>query len=146
MEINLGSADRMTRLILGTALLYAALLLPNGWGILLIAVALVALVSGATGRCLIYRLLGLSTARRATRAVEAPRTMVTASSPDELVDAVRKAVRAGRVQRLTVHDGDWTVIDIPLMFAPSGVLEVPLLEFLRARAEVAGYPKLTVRH
>ena len=49
MEINLGSADRMTRLILGTALLYAALLLPNGWGILLIAVALVALVSGATG-------------------------------------------------------------------------------------------------
>lgn len=72
--------------------------------------------------------------------------MVTASSPDELVDAVRKAVRAGRVQRLTVSDGDWTVIDIPLTFAPSGVLEVPLLEFLRARAEVAGYPKLTVRH
>ena len=146
MEVNLGSADRMTRLILGTALLYAALLLPNGWGILLIAVALVALVSGATGRCLIYRLLGLSIVRRATHAVEAPRTMVTASSPDELVDAVRKAVRAGRVQRLTVHDGDWTVIDIPLMFAPSGVLEVSLLEFLRARAEVAGYPKLTVRH
>lgn len=146
MEINLGSADRITRLILGTALLYAALLLPNGWGILLIAVALVALVSGATGRCLIYRLLGLSTARRATHAVEAPRTEVTPSSPDELVDAVRQAVRAGRVQRLTVHDGDWTVIDIPLTFAPSGVLEVPLLEFLRARAEVAGYPKLTVRH
>lgn len=49
-------------------------------------------------------------------------------------------------QRLTVDDGDWTVIDIPLTMTPSGVLEVPLLEFLRARAEVAGYPKLTVRH
>lgn len=152
MEINLGPADRMTRLVLGTTLLYAALVLSNGWGVLLVGVAGIALVSGATGRCLIYRMLGLSTAPPSTRSTRSgvrveglPRDH-SGNSPDDLVEAVRKAMGAGRIQRLTIRDGDWTVIDIPLTIARSGALEVPLLEFLRARAEVAGYYQLTVRH
>lgn len=155
MEINLSSTDRMVRLVLGTLLLYSALLVPGRWGLLLIAVGLGALVNGATGVCLIYRLLGISTLHHPTRLVEArsgssataPQPQVlTPSSADDLVAAVHDAMRAGQARRLTVRDGDWTVIDIPLTMTPSGTLEVPLLEFLRARAEVTGYSQLTVKH
>lgn len=150
MEINLSPTDRMVRLVFGTALLYAALLAPDGWGILLILVGLTALVNGATGRCLIYRLLGISTlhhlAATPAPAEQARPKVVRPSSPDELVGAVKDAMREGRVQRFTVRDGDWTVIDIPLTMTVSGALEVPLLEFLRARAEVAGYSQVTVKH
>ncbi|HEY3249028.1 MAG TPA: YgaP-like transmembrane domain [bacterium] len=149
MDVNLGSADRMTRMFLGAVLVYAALVLSQTWGVLLWAIAGIALVTGATGRCLIYSLLGLDTAHRPARTAPAQRTFgrtETPQSPDELVGAVRGVMRKGGVRRLTVRQGDWTLIDLPLTATPSGILEVPLLEFIRARAEVSGYHKLTVRH
>ncbi|HEV8352992.1 MAG TPA: YgaP-like transmembrane domain [bacterium] len=155
MDINLGSTDRMIRLILGTALVYAAFVASNAWGALLMVVAVSALLNGVTGKCLIYRLLGISTARsRLQRGRSVSRSVVlpaetlnpSALTPDGLADAVKQLIEDGRTDRLTIRQGDWTLIDLPLTVTRAGALEAPLLEFIRARAEVSGYSKLTVRH
>ncbi|WP_395696970.1 DUF2892 domain-containing protein [Methylocella sp.] len=58
MTPNVGTTDRLVRLIIGAALVGATLLGaigPWGW------IGLVPLATGALGRCPAYRLFGLST-------------------------------------------------------------------------------------
>ncbi len=67
-------------------------------------------------------------------------------TPDDLVAVVKEFIRKRRGERLTIREGDWTLIDLPLTMTPVGVLEAPLLEFVRSRAAAAGHPRLAMRH
>ncbi len=65
---NVGGLDRAIRLALGAPLLTAGLFLAGATrgeplGVLFALVGLVALVTGATGRCPLYVPFGISTAR-----------------------------------------------------------------------------------
>lgn len=69
METNEGTVDRIIRLVLGVVLVWAGLWPLGGlggaaWGIVLAVIGLVLLVTAATGFCLIYRILGISTRRQ----------------------------------------------------------------------------------
>ncbi|MBC7222759.1 MAG: DUF2892 domain-containing protein [Anaerolineae bacterium] len=69
MEANEGTVDRIVRLVVGVVLLWAGLWPLGGlggaaWGIVLALIGLVLLVTAATGFCLIYRILGISTRQR----------------------------------------------------------------------------------
>ncbi|WP_298433470.1 DUF2892 domain-containing protein [Ottowia sp.] len=60
MQINVGSIDRLIRIVVGLALLSLPFWLDTSWrwfGL----VGLMPLVTGMAGRCPGYRLLGLST-------------------------------------------------------------------------------------
>ena len=59
MDCNVGSIDKLVRLIIGIGLLLSGVILQNwvGW------IGLVLIITGARGRCLIYYMLGLSTAK-----------------------------------------------------------------------------------
>jgi hypothetical protein len=68
---NVGGFDRGVRLLLGVALVAAGLFFARGisgasLGIFVAVVGLVGLLSGITGRCPLYALLGISTAHLAT--------------------------------------------------------------------------------
>lgn len=53
--MNEASWDRITRVILGAALLVLGItVVDGGWGIALIVVGLIALITGAVGFCPIY--------------------------------------------------------------------------------------------
>lgn len=59
---NEGSFDRLIRSVLGAGLLVLALtVLPNVWMWVAGVVGVVLLVTGLTGRCPLYKLLGIST-------------------------------------------------------------------------------------
>jgi hypothetical protein len=66
MQANEGTVDRIVRLVLGAVLLWAGLWPLGGlggavWGIVAAVVGLILLFTAATGFCLIYRILGIST-------------------------------------------------------------------------------------
>ena len=66
MKMNEGTIDRVVRIVLGVVLLYIGIMVVGGaWGIVLDVIGAVALITGATGFCLLYRLFGnLSTASK----------------------------------------------------------------------------------
>jgi len=60
MGINVGSMDRLVRIILGLALLSLLVIGPQTkWGL----IGLIPLLTGLMGRCAIYSMLGLNTAK-----------------------------------------------------------------------------------
>ena len=66
MQANEGTVDRIVRLVLGAVLLWAGLWPLGGLGgavlgIVVAVVGLILLFTAATGFCLIYRILGIST-------------------------------------------------------------------------------------
>jgi hypothetical protein len=63
---NVGSADRIVRVILGLSLVVFSVvgLVPAGWRLLVGAVGVVVTITGAVGYCTLYRLLGLNGAKR----------------------------------------------------------------------------------
>jgi hypothetical protein len=67
MKMNEGTIDRVVRIVLGVVLLYVGLMVLAGTtlGIVLDVLGAVALVTGATGFCLLYKLFGnFSTAKK----------------------------------------------------------------------------------
>jgi DUF2892 family protein len=66
MKMNEGPIDRVIRVILGIALFYVGYFVVGGtWGIVLDVVGIIVVVTGATGFCLLYRVLGnFTTARK----------------------------------------------------------------------------------
>lgn len=67
MEMNVGTADRVIRIILGAALLAMAFLQPFGpWSsaaltYLFAILGFIMLITGLFGMCLLYRLFGIGT-------------------------------------------------------------------------------------
>lgn len=59
MNRNVGSADRIARIVLGTAILVAGAVLDSWWGL----VGLVPLATGLIGWCPAYLPFGISTCR-----------------------------------------------------------------------------------
>jgi len=60
MNSNVGSIDRLMRIVLGLVLLSLVVVGPKTmWGLL----GLIPLVTGLLGRCALYSLLGLNTAK-----------------------------------------------------------------------------------
>ncbi len=65
MKVNEGTIDRVIRVILGIALAYIGWTVGGIWGIVLYVLAAVAIVTGFTGFCLLYKLFGnFSTAKK----------------------------------------------------------------------------------
>ena len=60
MTCNLGTSDRIVRLLLGVGLLSAGALARSWWGLL----GLIPLWNAAVGWCGLYQLLGLSSLKR----------------------------------------------------------------------------------
>lgn len=58
MKVNEGTIDRVIRVILGVALAYIGWTVGGVWGIVLYVLAAVAVVTGFTGFCLLYKLFG----------------------------------------------------------------------------------------
>jgi len=59
MKMNEGTIDRVVRIVLGVVLLYIGIMVVGGaWGIVLDVIGAVALITGATGFCLLYKLFG----------------------------------------------------------------------------------------
>ncbi len=67
MKMNEGAIDRVIRVLLGVALVYIGYTLGGGvWSVVLYVLGAIALVTGFTGFCLLYRLFGnFSTAKKA---------------------------------------------------------------------------------
>jgi len=63
MKPNEGTTDRMVRLVLGVVLIIIGwpVLGNNALGIILDIIGLILLITGITGFCTIYRVLGIST-------------------------------------------------------------------------------------
>jgi hypothetical protein len=66
MKVNEGTIDRVIRVVLGVVLLYVGIMVVGGaWGIVLDVLGVIALVTGVTGFCLLYKLFGsFSTAKK----------------------------------------------------------------------------------
>lgn len=66
MKKILGGVDRTIRIVIGGVLLAAAILAPiaTAWQVGLIAVAAIALITGITGFCPLWHLLGINTRKR----------------------------------------------------------------------------------
>lgn len=60
MKANIGSIDRLLRIIIGLAILGAGLLIPTWWGL----VGIIPLATAFIRFCPLYRLFGLSTCPR----------------------------------------------------------------------------------
>jgi hypothetical protein len=65
MQRNVGSLDSTIRVGLGFASLFAAFLLPPPASAVAYALCLVLAVTGFTGKCLAYRVLGIDTCEKA---------------------------------------------------------------------------------
>lgn len=65
MKKILGRTDRTIRIVIGAGLLAAAILAPiaTGWRAGLITVAAIALITGVTGFCPLWHLLGINTSK-----------------------------------------------------------------------------------
>jgi hypothetical protein len=79
MKRNEGTIDRILRVVVAAAAVAgaAAVGFATVWGIVLLAVGAIMLVTAATGFCPLYRMFGLSTCPVRTQAPE--RSKVTAS-------------------------------------------------------------------
>lgn len=66
MKNNLGATDKMVRIILGLglAVLFYIGILSDTWSIIAIILAIVLLVTGLSGTCALYSLLGFSSCKR----------------------------------------------------------------------------------
>ncbi len=61
---NVGSGDRLARVLVGSGLLIGGVLLGGTWGWVMGVVGLAPIVTGLTGRCAAYTLLGLNTCKK----------------------------------------------------------------------------------
>ena len=59
MKINIGSYDRLIRVLVGSVVIATGIIYQNYWG----AIGLVPLITGAVGWCPAYRLFGLSSCK-----------------------------------------------------------------------------------
>ena len=60
MQCNVGKTERVIRVIAGLAIIAAGFLYQSWWG----AIGLVPLLTGATGYCPPYQMLGISTNKK----------------------------------------------------------------------------------
>lgn len=60
MQCNVGKTERVIRVIAGVAIIGAGFLYQSWWGV----IGLVPLLTGATGYCPPYQLLGISTNKK----------------------------------------------------------------------------------
>ncbi len=60
---NIGSTDRIIRIVVGLALFFAAYSTGGAAAIVLIVAAVIALATGLVGWCGLYALLGINTCR-----------------------------------------------------------------------------------
>lgn len=60
MQCNVGKTERVIRVIAGVAIIAAGFMYHSWWG----AIGLVPLLTGATGYCPPYQLLGISTNKK----------------------------------------------------------------------------------
>ena len=60
---NVGSADRVIRIIAGLALFFAAYSTGSGAALVLVAAGVIALATGLIGWCGLYTLLGVNTCK-----------------------------------------------------------------------------------
>ncbi len=65
MKRNVGAVDRTIRVVLGIGLGSAAFIVPGAWAWVAGALAVIGIVTGLTGFCALYAVLGISTDRRA---------------------------------------------------------------------------------
>jgi hypothetical protein len=65
-EKNVGTIDRVVRIILGIVLIavFALNMVAAPWSYLVALIGLIALVTGAVGTCALYSLLGISTLKK----------------------------------------------------------------------------------
>jgi len=65
MKCNVGTVDRIVRIILGLILLWLGIFVLNagGWNWLFIIIGAVALLTGLAGRCGLYVPFGISTCK-----------------------------------------------------------------------------------
>lgn len=65
MNLNVGTVDRVIRVVAGLALLALFFVYPGAWWLWITAVVgIILVVTGAIGTCPLYMLLGLSTRSR----------------------------------------------------------------------------------
>ncbi len=60
MEKNIGTADRVARIIIGLILLALGYMYGSWWGI----IGLIPLLTGLIGWCALYKILGISTIKK----------------------------------------------------------------------------------
>lgn len=67
-EKNVGTIDRVIRIIIGIALIavFALNMVAAPWSYLVALIGLIALVTGAIGTCALYSVLGLNTAGKSS--------------------------------------------------------------------------------
>jgi len=61
---NVGSADRLARVLAGSGLLIGGVLVGGTWGWVMGIVGLVPILTGLTGRCPAYTLMGINTCKK----------------------------------------------------------------------------------
>ena len=68
MEKTVGTTDKVIRIIIGIILLLIAIAFPVGtaWTIILVILGLIALITGISGFCPLYSLLGINTCKTKT--------------------------------------------------------------------------------
>lgn len=64
-KTNVGNTDKMIRIVLGVALIALYFLFPGNawWAVVALVVGVIALATGLMSSCLLYSLLGISTAK-----------------------------------------------------------------------------------
>lgn len=65
MQTNVGSTDRLIRIVLGLVLIGAFLFLASPWNYVALVAGIVSVATGVLRFCGLYRLLGIDTCRTA---------------------------------------------------------------------------------
>jgi hypothetical protein len=63
MKVNVGSADKVVRVVIGLVIIAIGVVYKSWWG----AIGLVPLATVALGWCPLYAIIGVSTRKRATQ-------------------------------------------------------------------------------
>lgn len=66
-RINEGLVDRVIRIILAVAFVFIGIAIGGGWAWLFYILAALALATGVSGTCLLYKALGINTNRKRTQ-------------------------------------------------------------------------------
>ncbi|RIV28619.1 DUF2892 domain-containing protein [Alicyclobacillaceae bacterium I2511] len=61
---NEGPLDRGIRIVLGIIFIIAGIVANGGWAVLFYIIGIIALFTGLTGVCLLYKLLGMDTRKK----------------------------------------------------------------------------------